>query len=131
MSLRLDGPIQLVREGKAWEGHAQALGLAERDPHILDEMLHEEARSEVAYEDARCKIREGPRPSSAAGDTLEDSVEIEASAKAIQERFADTHHRRGDHDLIHHFGVLTAPGGALVHAATAEQRPEALERVEA
>ena len=45
----------------------------DRDAHILDEMLDEEARRIISLEHARCQVRHGPGAGRSAGKRFYDS----------------------------------------------------------
>ena len=51
MPLGANGSIQLLGEREPWQCQAEPFGFTQGDPHVLDEMLHEEAGGEVSGED--------------------------------------------------------------------------------
>ena len=77
VALRDEREIELLHQGEARQREAHPPRLRERDAHVLDEVVHAEARREVPGEDARHVVRERPRAGGAARDRLEDGGQIE------------------------------------------------------
>ena len=83
-----EGDVELAGEGDAGEGEVHSLGFAEDDPHVLDEMLHEEAGVEIAGDDAGAEVGEGPAAGGAGGDRLQHGGEVETGFVGVEEGLA-------------------------------------------
>ena len=70
--------VHLVDQCQARQRELHAPRLLERDPHVLDEVLDEEAGIEVALHDPRGEVVERPAAGGAAADRRQHPLEIEA-----------------------------------------------------
>ena len=121
VSLRPQGDVELVHERESRHRHVHAPGLVERNAHVLDEVLDEEAGIEVA---ASARGAPGSRASSTprrrSGSTPASVSRFEPRARTVDQALADADHRAGDHDLVAHLGVLSGARATLVNDVLAQ-----------
>ena len=115
MPERLDGLVELVHQRETGQYEPHAFRLLQREAHIFDEMLDKKSWVEVALENSRRQIVQGPTGGCAATDGFEHAVQIEPRLVAIEQTLADTDHRAGDHDLVTEFRLLPSAGPSLMH----------------
>src|SRR4026207_79388 len=77
-------------------------------------MLDKKSRVEVALQNSRCQIVQGPTGGCAAADGFEHAIQIEPRLVTIEQTLADTHHRAGDHDPVPEFRLLSSAGPCLM-----------------
>ncbi len=132
VALRLHREVQLVGQGEARQRQVHALGFFQGDTHVLDEVFDEEARLEIALDDARAEVVQRPARRRAAADRLQDGFEVQTRLVAVQQGLAHTDHVGGDEDLIDHLGVLAGTGRTLMHDGLAhalQQRTNGLDHL--
>src|SRR5215471_16364533 len=132
VALGAQADVELVHERQARQRDVHAIGLGQRDAHVLDEVLNEEAWSEVAFDDARRQVVECPAGGGSAPDALDHCLERESRLIGVEQALADADHRARDHDLIAHLRVLAGAGSAehddpLAHCL--EERHDAVDSV--
>ena len=110
----LDGLVELVYQCETGKHDSHTLRLLQRDAHVFDEMFDKKSWVEVALQNSRRQIVQGPTGGCAATDRFEHAVQIEPRLVAIEQTLADTDHRTGDHDLVAEFCLLPGAGPSLM-----------------
>ena len=96
IALSLDRQVQLVRKSKSGKRQVHSLGLVQRNAHILNEVVHEEAGIEVALDHARTEVVDAPRASSASTDSGNHLIKVQTRLVSVQKTLADTNLARDE-----------------------------------
>lgn len=84
MAESLDAFVEVVDELEAGQEKIHPLRFFQRECHVFDEVVREEAGVEISLQDARRKIVERPTRGGTAADGLEHRFEIKAGAFAVE-----------------------------------------------
>src|SRR5262249_49157822 len=114
ISLRFDGTIELFGKRQARQTEFHPFRLAKRNPHVLEKVLDEETRLEIAGDCARRQIAQAPGSGSTRGDALKHDIEIQIYLERVKQCLTNTNHVACDQNLVDHFRVLARTGAALV-----------------
>src|SRR5262249_31109426 len=75
-ALGLHGQVELMGQCQAGQRQLHPLGFFQRDSHVLDEVLYEKTRLEIAVDDSWPQIVERPACCRSAADRLQDRFQI-------------------------------------------------------
>ena len=96
IALSLDRQVQLVRKSKSGKRQVHSLGLVQRNAHILNEVVHEEAGIEVALDQTGAEVIDAPRASSASTDSGNHLIKVQTRLVSVQKTLADTNLARDE-----------------------------------
>src|SRR5215467_710500 len=75
---RVDGLIELVHQRETGQYESHTFRLLQHETHVFYEVLAEKSRFEVALQNSRRQIVQGPAGGCAAADGVQHPVQIEA-----------------------------------------------------
>ena len=113
-------PVERLGEGESRQIESESTSLPDRDAEILDEVVDEEARLEIAVQHSRHQIRERPTSRGPGGDRVEHPSWIEPRAGREEHRLDRSHHRGRHEHLIDDLRALTRPRAALMDHGPAQ-----------
>lgn len=138
VSLRLHAQIQLIRQRQSGQREIHSTSFVQRDSHVLNEVIHEETRVEIALQHARSEVVDAPRASRASAHRCDHFFQIQSCFVSVNQTFTHAdlchksnpqikaqYHHRGDQNLVHHLRVLATATSAHVfdiRAHALEQR---------
>ena len=118
--------VEALGRGEAGEIDASRRSALPRYGQILEQVLHHEARRDVAGEGPWGKIREAPAARRTPGNHLLHERGIEATRLRMGERLAPGHHPDRHRDLIGELAPLPRPGGPEVRDRLSQEAKERL-----